>query len=79
MLPKRLRVGINGYYLKQFTNAQVDGDGMPNSREQVFAVGPGALYSFSPNDHVFFNAYFESLAENRTEGTRFNLRWTHKF
>ena len=79
VLPKRLRLGVNGYYLKQFTNAQVDGDGVSNSREQVFAVGPGALYSFSPNDHLFFNAYFESQVENRTEGSRFNFRWTHKF
>ena len=79
VLPKQLRVGVNGYYLKQFSNAQVDGDGVSNSREQVFAVGPGALYSFSPNDHVFLNVYFESQVENRPEGSRVNLRWTHKF
>ena len=79
VLPKQLRVGVNGYYLKQFSNAQVDGDGVSNSREQVFAVGPGALYSFSPNDHVFLNVYFESQVENRPEGSRVNVRWTHKF
>jgi len=79
LLEKRLRVGINGYYLKQFTNTEVDGNGIPDSREQVVGVGPGMLWSFSPNDHVFLNIYFETEAENRPEGTRTILRWTHHF
>jgi hypothetical protein len=77
VLQKQLRIGINGYYLKQFTNSEVDGHGIPDSREQVLGIGPGMLYSFSQNDHVFFNTYFETAAENRTEGTRVILRWTH--
>jgi len=79
LLPKQLRVGLNGYYLKQFTNAEIDGHGVPDSREQVLGIGPGVLYSFSQNDHLFFNAYFETQAENRPEGSRFNVRWTHHF
>jgi len=78
LLPN-FRAGVNGYYLKQFTNAEVDGHGIPNSREQVLGIGPGLLYSFSQNDHLFFNAYFETQAENRPEGSRFNVRWTHHF
>jgi hypothetical protein len=79
VIPKQLRVGLNGYYLKQFTNAQVNGNDVANSREQVLGLGPGVLYSFSQNDHLFFNAYFESQVENRPEGSRLNLRWTHHF
>jgi hypothetical protein len=79
VLPKHLRVGFNGYYLKQFTNAEVNGKDVANSREQVLGIGPGALFSFSQNDHLFFNAYFETQAENRPEGTRFTARWTHHF
>ncbi len=77
--PKQVRIGVNGYYLKQFTNTEINGDGVPNSREQVLGIGPGLLYSFSQDDHLFFNAYFEAAAENRPEGTRMNVRWTHHF
>jgi hypothetical protein len=73
------RGGLNGYYLKQFTNAEVDGNGVPNSREQVLGLGPGAMYSFSQDNHLFFNAYFETAAENRPQGMRFTARWTHHF
>lgn len=79
LLPNQFRAGVNGYYLKQFTNAEVDGHGIPNSREQVLGIGPGAVYHFSKNDHLFFNAYFETQAENRPEGTRLIARWTHHF
>lgn len=77
--PKRLRLGLNAYYLKQFTNVKVDSEGVPNSREQVLGVGPGGVFHISQNDHIFLNTYFEVEAENRTEGTRVNLRWTHHF
>jgi anthranilate 1,2-dioxygenase (deaminating, decarboxylating) large subunit len=79
VLEKRLRLGVNGYYLKQITDTQVDGRDVPDSKEQVLAIGPGGVYHFSQNDHLFFNAYFETAVENRPEGYRFNLRWVHHF
>jgi hypothetical protein len=79
VLPKRLRLGVNGYYLKQFTDSEVDGHRVRDSKEQVLGIGPGLVYHVSPNDHVFFNAYWESNAENRPEGSRFNLRYVHHF
>ena len=79
VLPKKLRVGINSYYLKQITDTQVDGDDISGRLEQVFGIGPGAVYHISQNDHLFFNTYFESQAKNRPEGSRFNVRLVHHF
>ena len=40
VLPERLRLGVNSYYLKQITETQMDGDDVPDSEEQVFAIEP---------------------------------------
>jgi hypothetical protein len=77
-IPKKLRAGLNGYYLKQVTDTEADGDEVGN-REQVLGIGPGLLWSFSQNDHLFFNAYFETETKYRPEGDRFVLRWVHHF
>ncbi|MCB1868372.1 MAG: transporter [Gammaproteobacteria bacterium] len=79
VLPKRLRLGINGYYLKQTTDSEINGDKVAGRREQVFGIGPGLVYHLSKDTHLFFNAYFESHAENRPEGTRLNFRVVHHF
>jgi len=79
IIPQRLRAGINGYFLKQTTDFEVNGHNVGDSREQVLGIGPGAVYHFSADDHLFFNAYAETAAENRPEGYRLNLRWTHHF
>ena len=78
VMPKQLRVGVNGYYFKQFDESEWDGDAV-SGKEEVFAIGPGALYSFSQDTHLFFNMYFETDAEVRPEGERFVLRLVHHF
>jgi anthranilate 1,2-dioxygenase (deaminating, decarboxylating) large subunit len=79
ILPKQLRIGINGYYLKQITDTQMDGQDLPGRKEQVFGIGPGAVYHLSRDMHLFFNLYFESMAENRPEGDRANVRFVYHF
>lgn len=74
-----LRLGLNAYGLKQLSATEVDGASEAGSKEQVFGIGPGALWSFSQETHLFFNAYFESDAKARTEGERYNLRLVHHF
>jgi hypothetical protein len=75
----RLHLGANGYYLQQTTDSRLNGSPIPDSKESVIGIGPGALYVFSNKDVLFFNAYFEVEARNRTEGVRLNFRWVHKF
>ena len=79
VIPKMLRLGMNGYYLKQLTEQEQNGNRVSGSKEQVFAIGPGLLFSFSQNNHLFFNAYFEMAAENRPQANRYNIRWVHHF
>ncbi len=79
VIEKKLRIGFNGYFLKQTTDSEVNGVSIPGSREQVLGIGPGLLYSFSETNHLFFNAYFETDVRNRPEGTQLTLRYVHKF
>ena len=42
---KGLYIGANGYYLKQITDARANGIDLPNSRQQIGGIGPGAVYN----------------------------------
>lgn len=79
VLEQRLRVGINGYFLKALENSKVNGDRLSDTKEQVIGLGPGLLWSFNQDQHLFANVYFEMSAENRTEGQRYNVRYVHHF
>jgi anthranilate 1,2-dioxygenase (deaminating, decarboxylating) large subunit len=78
VVPKMLRVGVNGYWLKQLTDTKLAGVRIPDD-EQVVGIGPGALMSFSQHTHLFINAYLETAAEYRPQGQRFNIRLVHHF
>jgi hypothetical protein len=75
----QLRVGLNGYWLQQIEDTKVNGEHVSGTRERVWALGPGAVYSFSKEDHVFANLYSEFGAENRPEGTKLIFRFVHHF
>jgi hypothetical protein len=79
LIANRLRVGLNGYFLKQLTDTKIDTDSVRGRKEQVFALGPGLVYHFSQESHLFINTYFEFEAKNRPEGTRLNLRFVQHF
>jgi hypothetical protein len=79
VIPKQLRIGINGYYLNQITDTEIDGEDFDGRKEEVFAIGPGLAWHVSPETHVMANLYFETDAKNRPEGTRFNLRLVQHF
>ena len=79
ILTKKLRIGVAGYYLKQLTHTEVNGDDVRGRKERVVGIGPGLLYILNRDNALFFNSYFEMAAENRPEGERFVLRWAHRF
>ena len=54
-------------------------DAVAGRKEKVWAIGPGAMYSFSQDDHLVFNTYFEQDVKNRPEGSRLQLRYIHHF
>lgn len=78
VIPKMLRLGVNGYYFKQISSSEADGVKVPG-KEKVLGIGPGAMFSFSQDTHLFFNAFFESNVERRPEGERYTLRLVHHF
>ena len=77
VVPKMLRLGANGYYLVEITESKHDG--VKQGREEVLGIGPGLLFSFSQNTHVFFNSYFETDVHYRPQGNLFVLRLVHHF
>jgi len=79
VIPKQLRIGINGYYLDQTTDTKIDGVKHPERDERVFAIGPGLIWHLSRDAHFFVNAFFESGARNRPEGERYNIRFVYHF
>ena len=79
ILEKRLHAGVNGYYLKQTTDTHMSGENVPGSKEQVFGIGPGFVFHWSQDTHFFVNVYFETAAEMRPEGQRYNFRVVHHF
>ena len=62
-----------------FTDTEVSGHDMSGRREQVFAIGPGGLWSITPKLHMFFNTYFESHVRNRPQGFRSTIRFVYKY
>ncbi len=78
-IDQSLSLGVNGYWLKQITDTEVDGHAVSGRREKVWAIGPGLVYAFNKENVLSVNAYFEQEAENRTQGNKMVLNWLHKF
>jgi len=78
LIENHLRIGFNGYWLSQISDSKQNGASVAG-RERVFAIGPGLLYSINQNNHIFFNAYFETVADNRPKGYKLVLRFVHHF
>ena len=76
---KGFRGALAGYYLKQLTEDEGSSGDIPDSKEQVFAIGPAIHYFFSDKFSAGLKTQFETSTENRTEGNRTTLRFTYLF
>ena len=74
----QLRLGLSGYVLEQITDDQIDGADIPNSRERIVGFGPAFRLQLG-RSALFANAYIETAARDRPEGSRFFLRWQTVF
>ncbi|MBE9461340.1 transporter [Dyadobacter subterraneus] len=81
-LVKTLRAEVAGYYLKQFRQDSFNGNshyyqekmGVADTREQIFAVGPGLSYQTSSGVFLEAKVFFETAAKNRFEGVKPSFR-----
>ncbi|MDP8235971.1 MAG: transporter [Candidatus Erginobacter occultus] len=73
------RLGVGGYYLKGLQDDELDGNKIANTKEQVLAVGPTALYSFNPGLHLVAKVQFETEVENRPQGIFSWLKLIYSF
>jgi hypothetical protein len=75
---KDFRVGLNGYWLQQLTDDQINGQNVPNSKERTIGLGPGVRFG---GDSLFFsvNGYIETDVRNRPAGTRVTFRISKTF
>jgi len=68
-----VRVGLNGYWLQQFTDDRIDGIPISPSKERTLGLGPGVQLA---GHGVWFraNGYVETDVHNRPSGIAVTLR-----
>jgi hypothetical protein len=70
---KNVRLGFNGYWLQQFTDHQINGSDVRNSRERTVGLGPGIQLG---GGTIWFrlNGYIETDVHNRPSGVMVTFR-----
>jgi hypothetical protein len=76
---KHMYIALTGYFLQQLHNSKLCSVPIPNTKERVFGIGPGALYAFSQDSLLFGYLYFERAVRNRPQGVSFLLRYAQHF
>lgn len=70
--------GLGGYYYKQLTDDEVNGEDVEDNKGQVFAFGPALQYQYK---NMSFIAKYqkETMVKNRSEGEKFWLKFIYAF
>ena len=75
----KMSLGVNGYYLKQFTNDQVDGMSIAGTEKEELYLGPGAHITISPKNILNINAYLPLETKGLATGPQLNVQYIHPF
>jgi hypothetical protein len=72
-LLNNVRLGFNGYWLRQLTNHEINGVAVPNSKERTVGLGPGIQLG---SRGIWFrvNTYIETDVRNRPSGIKVTFR-----
>jgi hypothetical protein len=72
-------IGLNGYYYKQITDDEIDGDSVADGfKGEVFAFGPAIKYDYK---NMMFDLKYqhEVSVENKPEGEKFWVKFVYAF
>jgi hypothetical protein len=71
-LNKQVQVGVQGYFLKQFSDDTVNGAPVPGGgfRGQAVAIGPQLRYMWSQTSGIVFKYQHEFAVRNRSQGDK---------
>ncbi len=78
-LLQNLRLGIAGFYLKSTTEDKFDDTNQPDSKEQLFAIGPAISYAPMERLNLSFKWLAEAAARNHTEGNNLWFKLVYSF
>jgi hypothetical protein len=74
-----VRPGINGYWLRQFSDDRTNGFDVPHTRAGELYLGPGLSWQVSGGHVVNFNVYLPVSASNAAAGPQFNIQNVIRF
>jgi hypothetical protein len=74
-----LRLGVNGYYLKQLRDNRTNGVRVADTQQSQFYLGPGGSWQIDSSNILNVNLYLPVEVKNASSGPNLNLMFTHVF
>lgn len=80
MITEKLQLGLQGYFLSQFTDDEIDGSKVDDGhRAKANAIGPQLRYDMIPGGGLVLKWQHEYSVENRPQGDKIWLQFTMGF
>jgi hypothetical protein len=74
-----VRPGLNGFWLRQFTNDSTNDISLPGTRVAELYLGPGVDWAIDKKNTANFNLYLPISARNTPAGAQLNIQYVHQF